>query len=376
MKDIFLPVRAKNKQESLVVSRKQFSKKAFLVVGGIIAVGLVVVIWTCNAQSVPIANVAPADSPITPTATIPVPVLDTAAYDLKMLQLANLPKPKPPVVSTTSSTTTTTGPVSTKPSLWPVKAPYPNVGAVLPFNRIVAYYGNFYSKGMGILGQYPQDVVLTKLAADVQKWKDADPSTPVIPAIHYIATTAQKYPGTDKKHILRMPFGQIDKALAMAKQANGILFIDVQLGGSDVQTEIPMLEKYLMLPQVHLGVDPEFAMKPGKTPGTVVGSMNASQINWVAQYLAKLVKDNRLPPKILIVHRFTQDMVTGYKQIKPLPEVQIVMDMDGWGTPDHKITTYKNVIYPQPVQFTGFKLFYRNDLQKPSKRMMTPIIIM
>ena len=24
-------------------------------------------------------------------------------------------------------------------------------------------------------------------------------------------------------------------------------------------------------------------------------------------------------------------MVTNYKEIKPLPEVQIVMDMDGWG---------------------------------------------
>jgi hypothetical protein len=30
----------------------------------------------------------------------------------------------------------------------------------LPFNRIVSYYGNFYSKYMGVLGQYPEDEML------------------------------------------------------------------------------------------------------------------------------------------------------------------------------------------------------------------------
>ena len=65
-------------------------------------------------------------------------------------------------------------------------------------------------------------------------------------------------------------------------------------------------------------------------------------------------------------------MVTNYKEITPLPEVQIVMDMDGWGTPSRKMQTYKEAIYGQPVQFTGFKLFYKNDILPPSTGMMTP----
>ena len=36
---------------------------------------------------------------------------------------------------------------------------------------------------------------------------------------------------------------------------------------------------------------------------------------------------------MLVIHRFTQPMVTNYKKITPLPQVQIVMDMDGFGTP-------------------------------------------
>ena len=64
-------------------------------------------------------------------------------------------------------------------------------------------------------------------------------------------------------------------------------------------------------------------------------------------------------------------MVTNYKLIKTMPEVQIVMNMDGWGVAAKKIGTYKNFIYPEPVQFTGFKLFYKNDVIGGSK-MLTP----
>jgi hypothetical protein len=56
--------------------------------------------------------------------------------------------------------------------------------------------------------------------------------------------------------------------------------------------------------------------------------------------------------------------------------VQVVMDMDGWGFGAKKINTYDAVIYPEPVQFTGFKLFYKNDLKPPSTRMLTPAEIL
>ena len=52
---------------------------------------------------------------------------------------------------------------------------------------------------------------------------------------------------------------------------------------------------------------------------------------------------------------------TNYKEIHPRPEVQIVMDMDGWGPQQLKMDTYKNYEWAQPVQFTGFKLFYKKD---------------
>jgi len=308
----------------------------------------------------------------TSTATVaktPVlPALDKAAYDAKLLALANRPR----VATSTGTSTPKAASTTPKIYLWPAKAPYPNAGALLPFKRIVAYYGNFYSKGMGVLGKYPPSQMIPMLQAAAAEWLAADPTTPVVPAIDYIAVTAQGSAGKDGKYRLRMPDSQIDEALTLADQVHGIVILDVQVGLSTVQTEVPLLAKYLAMPNVHLALDPEFAMHGGAKPGTVIGSLDATDINWAANYLAKIVQDNNLPPKILVIHRFTEEMVTHYKQITPLPEVQVVMDMDGWGSPAKKNGTYTRVIAPEPVQFTGFKLFYKNDLLAPSTRMMTP----
>jgi len=251
---------------------------------------------------------------------------------------------------------------------WPVKQPYPLPGAILPFNRVVSYYGNLYSKRMGVLGEYPKDIMLQKLQREVKKWSAADSVVKAIPALHYIAVTAQGAPGAGGKYRLRMPFHQIDTVINWAKQINALVFIDIQVGLSTLQQEIPEFEKYLAMPQVHLGIDPEFSMKTGRKPGSVVGTFDAADVNYAAGYLAAIVKKYNLPPKILVVHRFTQGMVTNYKQIKLRPEVQIVMDMDGWGNPAKKLSTYYSWIHPQPVQFTGFKLFYKNDTQKVGEK--------
>ncbi len=297
------------------------------------------------------------------------PALDKDLYDKKMEALANNAVLGTSTASSTLSASST--PVISKPRLWPAKAAYPIAGAILPFNRIVAYYGNFYSKQMGVLGEYAPDDMLAKLMSEVERWKLADPETPVIPAIHYIVTTAQGSAGADGKYRLRMPSSEIEKAMKLAEQVKGLTFLDIQNGLSTVQAEVPVLKEYLKLPTVHLGIDPEFSMKTGNKPGTVIGTMDATDVNWVINYLASIVKENDLPPKILIIHRFTDNMVTNASLIQTVPEVQVVMDMDGWGPPSQKKQTYLDVIYDEPVQFTGLKLFYKNDLRAPSTAMLS-----
>ena len=248
-----------------------------------------------------------------------------------------------------------------------IEGPYPNPGAMLPFQRIIAYYGNFYSKRMGILGELPEDEMLEKLQSEVEKWNLADSMTPALPAIHYIAVTAQLKPGRDKKYRQRMPKKQIEKALTLAKKIDAIVILDVQVGLSSLEEELPLLDTFLAMPNVHLGIDPEFSMKTGARPGSRIGSFDAADVNVAANHLAALVKQHQLPPKILIVHRFTKPMLTRYEAVKPLPEVQIVIQMDGWGGKEKKKGTYRQVIYPEPVQFAGFKIFYKHDTKKEAQ---------
>lgn len=250
---------------------------------------------------------------------------------------------------------------------WPVKAPYPLPGALLPYNRIIAYYGNLYSTRMGILGELPRNQMLKKLQGEVAKWQAADPSVKTIPALHYIAVTAQGAPGKDNKHRMRMPFKQIDTILSWAKPINALVFLDIQVGHSTVKAEVAELEQYLALPNVHLGIDPEFSMKNGERPGSKIGHFTAADINDAIDILANIVRKNKLTPKVLVVHRFTQGMVKKYKEIKTVPEVQIVMDMDGFGSKVLKKDSYISYIYREPVQFAGFKLFYKNDNKKDWK---------
>lgn len=259
---------------------------------------------------------------------------------------------------------------------WPAEASYPREGAILPFQRIVAYYGNFYSTRMGALGEFPPEVMKEMLLEEVANWEAADPNTPVIPAIDYIAMVAQADAGNDGMYRRMMPDSEIEKAHQLAKEVEGILILEVQVGLSDLQSEIERFEKWLIEPDVHLAIDPEFAMHNGDAPGTVIGMVNAEDINRATAYLAELAIEHNLPPKVLLVHRFTRDMVQDYEDIVPNEHTQTVMVMDGWGPPANKIGTYYHITEPEPVQFTGFKVFYGNDMKPPSTRLLTPAEIL
>lgn len=257
---------------------------------------------------------------------------------------------------------------------WPVKTVPPLPGSILPARRIIAFYGNPLSKRMGILGELPPDQMLARFDKEIAEWQKADPSTPVQPALHLIAVVAQGMPGRDGKYRLRMADTLVEKVASWAATRNALLFLDVQVGQSTVQEELPRLIPFLKRPNVMLGIDPEFSMKPRMDrkqgamvtdkPGARIGTMSSDDVNYAIGLLSDVVKQNNLPPKVLVVHRFTHTMLTGAKKIRLDPRVQVVINMDGWGQPWLKYDSYRAYVEAEPVQFTGFKLFYHNDAKK------------
>jgi hypothetical protein len=253
---------------------------------------------------------------------------------------------------------------------WPVPGPPPLPGALIPEHRIVAFYGNPLSKRMGILGELEPETMLARLEKTATEWAAADSGQKVLPALHLIATVAQGYPGPGRKYRLQMPDSVIERVANWAESRGWILILDIQPGLSSVEAELPVLLPYLKRPYVHLALDPEFAMKDGHLPGRDwMGNMDAAEVNHAVDVLAKVVEEHQLPPKVLVVHRFTRNMLKNASQIKRDPRVQVVIDMDGYGSPGSKMGAYRWFVVRHPVQYTGFKLFLKNDrpLLKPAE---------
>lgn len=251
-------------------------------------------------------------------------------------------------------------------SLWPPKMPSALPGSILPAKRIIAFYGNPLSKRMGVLGEFETTEMLQRLDREVAEWNRLDPQHPVQPALHLIAVVAQGDKGRDGKYRLRMDSTLIEKVYGWAKGHGAIMFVDVQVGLSTLQQELPYLERFLKRPEVHLGIDPEFSMKDGTRPGKKIGTYDAADVNYASKFLQNLVDQYKLPPKILVVHRFTKKGVTNYQSIKLDPRVQLVMHMDGFGAPWLKRDSFYSYVKREPVQFAGWKQFTKTKNDNPA----------
>lgn len=220
---------------------------------------------------------------------------------------------------------------------------------------------------MGILGEIPVDEMLERLEAQAEEWRRADPATPVLPALELVATVASTEPGASGLYRNRMPDALIEKVIGWAARKNWLVILDVQVGHSTVRAEVERLEPFLSRPHVHLALDPEFDMPRGIAPGRRIGSSDAEDVNVASILLSSMAARGSLPPKLLIVHRFTMPMLTRYKRIRLDPRVNIVVVMDGFGTPAAKRRVYRLTVTNEPVQHAGLKMFYKND-----KPVMTP----
>ena len=249
------------------------------------------------------------------------------------------------------------------PSLPPAtEAPYdPMVDGLLPRYRILTFYGHPHDENMGILGEHEIEEVHRLLLEEAERYRVADPSREVLPAFELIATVAQRTPGADGTYVLDTDIKTLTEWVNYASDNNLLVFLDIQIGRGSVAAELEKVRPLLLRPNVHLAIDPEFAVAEGQIPGEYIGSVWAESITYAQNELAALVAANNLPPKVVIVHQFREDMIKEKETLAPVPGVQLVIDADGFGDPVLKTTVYNILVRDQPVQFSGIKLFYKQD---------------
>ncbi len=237
----------------------------------------------------------------------------------------------------------------------------------LPTHRLVVFYGNPLSSVMGPIGQYSDSDLIAKLQEQSQVYAQLDPSHPVVPALDYVTPVVQPVPMADNSWVYRMPDSSIEHYVDLANSNHALFFFDMQIGHSTVQKEVDQVLPYLERPGVDLTLDPEFDLPPGAIPDQVFGHMTAAEVNWAIDKLSSLVQTYHLPPKILIIHQFREDMLPDWQNIKLQPGVQVITCVDGFGPPSEKIADYQIFDKQQLIQYPGMKLFYKLDVP-----LMTP----
>jgi hypothetical protein len=237
---------------------------------------------------------------------------------------------------------------------------------------IVAYYGRPDVAQLGVLGQYTIEKLIPVIKAKAAEYAKVSGNNNVVPAFDIIYGLAAADPGRDKDYILPLSNEKLMAYINIAQDSGFAVFIDLQLGGlTPVEAVKPVL-KYLKYDNVHIAIDPEFEVDSlDVRPGKVVGHITGEEINEVQSAMSNYLNENAIKEtKILVVHMFRESMVKDKKSVRNNDNIDLIMNLDGHGSPKLKIDIY-NSLYTEAVSAKiagGFKLFFNED--KPS--MMTP----
>ena len=231
---------------------------------------------------------------------------------------------------------------------------------LLDSHLLITWYGNPHSPRMGVLGQSSGQARANALRKQAAAYAHAT-TKEILLAYHLVAVVAQCTPCSDNTW-RRRESAEVISGLLVEARANGFkLILDVQPGRSTIQAELQHLRPFLAEPDVYLALDPEFDMGEGQVPGRELGHMHAADVNAAVEFLESLVVSGGLPPKVLIVHQFTLGMLPDKEKIRSSAVVDLVLDMDGFGSQSLKRASYRAVMRQWKLDFAGIKLFYSQD---------------
>jgi hypothetical protein len=286
------------------------------------------------------------------------------------------------------------GPVfsSHQPRPTPTPTFNPNLGAVLPNHRVVAFYAVPNAEPTGPAYTIDDDM-LNHLRQQADAYQQLDPRHPVQPGIDLVVSVPDAYPGPNNTYSHHVDTDTIQQYIDFCKKNNLLLFLDLNFGQSVVMDEVnaflPYLETYSF---VHMAVDPEWMFpRHDGIPGTNLSNVRASDLNPIISTLASIPMQYHVPRKILIIHQYRPDgdtladpydagqaEIADKRNILSDPRVDVVIHVDSVGgypgDQDDKIQQYtqwvgQDMQQYHNFQYGGFKLFYKIEAKTS---VMTP----
>ncbi len=297
------------------------------------------------------------------------------------------PSPEVGATATPEPAAATPEPTSTpQPTAMPQPTATPTPAArqsLLEGKTWLTMYGRAWDVApiLGRLGFFAgPDEMTAYVAPHVKEIKTLNGGKEVVPVIHLIYAMA--IPCEPGNHCLlyldTAGFDIIEDYIKPAAQRGWQVILDTQIGSSTPVEQVQrMIQRgYLDYPNVHVALDPEFHVYPGEDlPGIPIGQIDASDVNKVQRMLEELVQRKSLPKKVLIVHQFGDPMVndgnpfmiTNKKTLETLPNVDLVLDADGFGSPGIKVKKFNLMLdqeaYPF-IRFRAIKLFFFNEYEE------------
>lgn len=230
---------------------------------------------------------------------------------------------------------------------------------IFPGHRVVGFYGHPSDDELGELGIGSPASAGRRLLKQVKPYQRK--SRPVLPAMELLASVATSDAGPGGDYSRRTDNATIRRYLKAARKIKGILILDIQPGRARFMPEVKRLQRWLKQPDVSLALDPEWHVGPGELPGQTIGSVDASDVNDVSEYLDKLTQHAKLPQKLLLIHQFTDDMIRNKRHLRPRRSLAITLNVDGFGSQEVKTQKYRAFAKDLPWTYDGFKLFYKED---------------
>jgi hypothetical protein len=233
---------------------------------------------------------------------------------------------------------------------------------IFPGRRVVALYGNPLGPVLGVLGEQGPEEAAAR-AREVAEPYGAD-GLEVLPAFEIITTVADSRAGADGDYSNEMDADVIRPWVDAAAAEGLYVLLDLQPGRTDFLTQAKRYEEFLAQPHVGLALDPEWRLGPDQVHLEQFGTVDAAEINEVADWLAGLVRDGALPQKMLLIHQFRFSMVTNRDLVAIPSELAVLVQMDGQGPLSDKYETWQALTTaPDAGRFWwGWKNFYDEDL--------------
>ncbi len=238
----------------------------------------------------------------------------------------------------------------------------PGGGRIMfPDRRLVAFYGATHTDVLGVLGEQDPSETLERLAPYLEEYA-ADGIT-TIPTFEIIATLATRRSGTDGDYSGETSIDTLRPWVEFADQNGAYVVLDLQPGRTDFLTQAKYYEELLKLPHVGLALDPEWRLGPNQVHLRQIGSVDTAEVNTVIEWLSELVRKERLPQKLLMVHQFRLSMIRNRELLSVPPELAVAIQMDGQGLLNTKYNTWGVLVAGATDQgwHWGWKNFFDED---------------